>query len=275
MIVPSPQGLLIWSAGVGSTVAGSWISSKIHIYYDSRQAHLDELKEKVLLPIQQGLAGYTALVRHQSPVVGDPWGVRRQNEKVSVTEPPNELGPGLSTIALDILSSTDPTFYADCKMRHFREQIAHTEEFLAEWCSHVDQCRAWVERLADEILLGSQLPPFPVTPRGSSYVMQYRLGIFVYRRLFRNLDYALFKDCQNLKWSILGFDGTSAEGTEQQMDAVLSLLDRLMEEEKNTADRLLKDARALEQNLSSLSRELGYAIAARRLHRHCDLVSFF
>lgn len=64
--------------------------------------------------------------------------------------------------------------------------------------------------------------------------MQYRLAIFVYRRLFRNLDYTLFKDYQNLKWSIQGFDGTPAEGTEQQMNAVLSLLDRLMEKEKST-----------------------------------------
>ena len=88
--------------------------------------------------------------------------------------------------------------------------------------------------MADEILSGSQLPPFPVTPHGSGYVMQYRLAIFVYRRLFRNLDYTLFKDYQNLKWSIQGFDGTPAEGTEQQMNAVLSLLDRLMEKEKST-----------------------------------------
>ena len=268
--------------GVVSTVIGSWISSKIGVYHESRKAHLEEIKQKVLMPIQDGLGGYSALVHHQSPVVTDSW-VRRRKEKISVTEHPNEEGPGLSTVAPDIQSATNPALYTDAKKRHFPEQIAHTEKFLAEWHSHAEACRAWVEKLASEILAESQLPPHPVARHGSPYVMHYRLGVFIYRRLFGNLDSFLFK-CEpsnwikgqpSSGWSIEGFDGRPAGGTEQQMDAMLSLLDRLMEREKATADRLRENADVLKQNLSLLSSELNYAIAVRRLHKRCDLVPFF
>lgn len=33
--------------GVASTVVGSWISSKIHVYHENRRVHLEEIKQKV------------------------------------------------------------------------------------------------------------------------------------------------------------------------------------------------------------------------------------
>jgi hypothetical protein len=110
--------------------------------------------------------------------------------------------------------------------------------------------------------------------------MQYRLGVFVYRRLCHSLEMALSKRNPNQSqsasyWILEGFDGTPAAGTEQEMDALLVYLDNLMVREKGTADRLLVNARALEQKLSSLRGELNYAVAARRLRHKCDLVPFF
>jgi hypothetical protein len=105
--------------------------------------------------------------------------------------------------------------------------------------------------------------------------MQYRLGVFIYRRLFRSIEFALFKRNNNPGWVLEGFDGTPAAATEQELDAILFYLDSLIEKERSTADRLQRHARALEQSLASLRTELNYAIAARRLWHRCDLVPFF
>src|SRR5882672_9122092 len=63
-------GLLVWIGGVGSTVVGSWVASRIRVYDDNRKAHHDEIKQNVLMPLHDGLAGdYARLVTHESPAV--------------------------------------------------------------------------------------------------------------------------------------------------------------------------------------------------------------
>ena len=88
--------------------------------------------------------------------------------------------------------------------------------------------------------------------------MHYRLGVFVYRRLFRSLDFVLHKR-EPSNWvkgavssssSIDGFDGRPAQGTGRQIDALLSSLDRLMKREKDAADRFLEKALVLEKHLA-------------------------
>ncbi len=48
--------------GVASTVVGSWISSKIHIYHENRRVHLEEIKQKVLIPISDFLTNDYAML---------------------------------------------------------------------------------------------------------------------------------------------------------------------------------------------------------------------
>jgi hypothetical protein len=267
--------LLVFVGGVASTIVGSWASSKIRIYDENRKAHLEDIKQKVLIPLSDDLAEkYVALVTHRSPAVVEYWGVRERKENVSVTVSPNEHGPLLGKIAPNILASTDQALYTDAKKKHFRDVINNTERFLAAWDAHADECCAWVHRLAEEILAECKLPTHPVS-HGSPYVMPYRLGVFIYRRLFRTLEMALFKRNQNPGWVLEGFEGNPAAATEQELDSLLVYLDGLMARERSTADRLLRNARVLEQGLTSLRRELNYATAARRLRHKCDLVPFF
>lgn len=273
--------LLIWVGGVAATVVGSWASSKIHVYQESRKAHLDDIKQKVLLPLSDALAEhYGVLVTHRSPVVIEFWGVRLRKENVSVTEYPNEHGPVLTKVVPDVMAATDPALYTDARKKHFRKAITHTEQFLTAWRAHADECYSWVLRLSEEILAETKLPTHPVQ-HGAAYVMHYRLAVFIYRRLCHSLEFALSKRNPNQSqnttsyWVLEGFDGTPAAGTEQEMDALLIYLDDLMAREKGTAARLLRNAQALEQQLTLLRGELNYAVAARRLRHQCDLIPFF
>jgi hypothetical protein len=133
-------------------------------------------------------------------------------------------------------------------------------------------------RLSEEILKNSQMEAFPAAHHGKAYVDHRKLGIFVYRRLFRCTQQSLIKRSPShppVDWILEGFEGTSASGTEQQLEALVSVLNDLSAAEKTIADRLQADARVLEQSLESLRAELNYAIAHRHLRNKCDLVPFF
>jgi hypothetical protein len=270
--------LLVYIIGAASTVVGSLVASKIRVYHDNRTAHLTEIKERVLKPIYDGLTSqYHGLVEHRSPVVNDGWGVIERRDAIAgVTQSPIDDGPILKSETPDVLASADITLYTDAKQRHFRKQIEHLERFLEAWHAHVEECRAWVSDMSNLILAESALPAHP-SPTVGRYIMNQRLGVFLYRRLFHNLDNVLLKS-QNTPgvnaWKLEGF-GALAGGIEQEIDDILACLNRLITNEKDHADLLLKKAAALEQVFSSLCRELNYAMASRALHRRCDLVPFF
>ncbi len=130
------------------------------------------------------------------------------------------------------------------------------------------------KRLADEIRAASNLP----NTRFHGAALQGRPGRSFYQRLCCNLERALARRQQNLDvnfWLLEGFDGTSAAGTKEEVDALLAYLDCVIAKEQGTADRLIKEARDLDQELSSLRKKLSHAVAARRLRHACDLVPFF
>jgi len=278
---PSPESLirfLAYLGGVASTLVGSWISSKIHVYQDNRKAHLEDIKQKVLIPLSYVLANqYSALVTHQSPAVLEEWGARRHKETASVTEHQSDDGPLLAIALPDMMAGVDPALYADAKKNHFSKLLKQAEAFSETWRAHATECHAWVVRLADEILVKSQMEPFPVSQFGMPNVNHLKLGLFVYRRLFCFSQHSLLihaRNAQNNQWIIEGFQGTSAEGTEQQLRALVSALDDLVAKEKQTADSLQAKAYTVEQKVSALRSELNYAIASRRLRKRCDLVPF-
>jgi hypothetical protein len=281
LVNPSAESLirfLVYLGGVASTLVGSWVSSKIHVYQDNRKAHLEDIKQKVLSPLSLTLADqYSALVTHQSPAVVEEWGARRRKESASVTEYQSEDGPLLTIAVPDMMAALDPALYADAKKNHFSKLLKQAEAFSETWRTHATECHAWVVRLADEILAKSAMQPFPVPQFGTPNVNHLKLGLFVYRRLFCFSQHSLLIHARNLQtddWIIEGFQGTSAEGKEQQLRALVSFLDDLVAREKETAEALQAKARTVEQKLSTLRSELNYAIASRRLRKGCDLVPF-
>ncbi len=266
--------VLYYIGGVASTIVGSLVSSKIRVYYDHRNAHHDEIKNKVLIPLRDVFVGqYRPLVNHKRPVVVLGWGIRQRKETASVTEYPNEHGPLLEKAIPNPLSSLEQSLLADAKNKHFRKLIAHVERFLTDWQSHVDQCHAWVYGVAETVLLNSDLPPQQPSYSGT-YLNHYKLGIYIYQRLFETTEFALNKRNRNPGWSIEGYDGESAAGTEQEVDHVFEVLNELLDSQKDAAEHLRAKAMVLERDLTSLCSEIDYAIASRRLHKQCDLVKF-
>jgi len=265
--------------GVASTVVGSWISSKIHVYHENRRVHLEEIKQKVLIPISDLVTNdYAMLVTHQTSAVDELWGVRRRKEGVSVLEPQTEEGPVLVPKIPNVQAAYDPALFTDARRGHFSQLLAQVEQFSEAWRSHVCECQAWVVHLSEEITKRGQMEPFPTASTGKSFVNPYKLGLFIYRRLFGRCKHSLLKhaiDHPPVEWTLEGFEGTSAKGTKQQLDTLVSVLDALIIEEQVVADRLQASARLLEKALFLVRIQLNLAVASRRLRKKCDLVPFF
>jgi hypothetical protein len=266
-------------AGVASTVAGSWVSSKIHGYHENRKAHLEEIKQKVLIPINDLLANdYAALVAHKASAVVEQWGVRIRKQGVSVLEHQTEEGPILVSVVPNIDATYDPALHADANKNHFSKLLVQIEEFAKAWRVHASECQTWVTRLSEEIIKRSPVETFPAAATGKPFVNPYKLGVFIYRRSFGQCKYSLLMralDHPPVEWTLEGFEGTSAKGTKQQLETLVSVLDNLVVEVRDTADRLQANARLVEKVLNRLRRELSFAIASRRLRAKCDLVPFF
>lgn len=268
---------LAWVGGSVSTLAGAWVTSKIHGYQENRKTHLEDIKQKVLVPLSTALTDqFKPLVSHHNPAVVEEWGTRNRREAADVTEHRIDDGPLLLIAAPNPNTGIDEALYLDAKKNHFPRVIEKVETFAHAWRSHATECHAWVARMADEILSKSGLQAFPVQQYGTPYVDHYKLALFIYRRLFPSTEHTLLVHVRNPpnQWVIEGFLGTSAEGSEEQLKALISLLNELVAREKPTADRLWLNSQNLAQGLSALLSEINYAIASRRLRKNCDLVPF-
>jgi hypothetical protein len=178
----------------------------------------------------------------------------------------------------DMWAGVDSALHADAKKKHFSALIQQIERFDEAWRAHANKCYAWVVHLSDEILAKGGLPKAPVVSHGTPFVNPYKLGLYIYRRLLRVWEHSLTKHSPNhppVQWVLEGFEGTSAWGSEQELAALVTVLDELIVAERSKADELLAEAQKLDKNLAALMAEIDYAIAYRRLRKRCELVPFF
>jgi hypothetical protein len=273
--------LLGWVGGIVATVIGSWISSKIKIYQDERKSHRDELQQRVLIPLHDGLEQhFRPLVFNLRPVVTVAMGATTHfDAKAKATDEQIERGDVLLSPfpASTVFGSLDTVLLEDARKNHFPKQLAEVDRFMERWIAHASECHAWVSKISQEILAGSGLPPFPPKYEGPGfrpYVIHRRLAVFIYKRLFQQQAPALRVEQMDPHWTVNGEGCTAALGSKEQMDGLVALIDKLRVSEEATAGRLLAKASELQKEFQELLPKLEYAIAARRLHNRCDLVTF-
>jgi hypothetical protein len=194
---------LSYLVGVASTVAGSWVASKIHVYHENRRLHQEDLKQRILIPIRSGLDGsYSSLVSHTSAVASTTWGKRSVLQDAKVTEYPEVHGTILHVAdpRANIEANLDEALLVDARETHFRELIAAWELFRDSWTKHSQNCEAWVTKVAGQILEQSGLAAFP-RPHSEPCVMHLDLAVFVYLRMFHIPTEALSTENQDeVRW---------------------------------------------------------------------------
>jgi hypothetical protein len=271
---------LLWAGGVLTTIIGSWITSRIRLYQDHKNAHHQELKDRILAPMKSGLLEHFGpMAAGQSGVLGLEYGAQQINESAKITEDATRSGfflvaPFPTSAIFGLL---DSALLVDARRTHYRDVMELVDGFLSEWSAAAGECHAWCSKLAERILRESKMPAFLGSGgHTGSYVMHLHLALVVYRRLSGFPVGAARVVNQGPDWVMHIEDRAAAVGSEQQVDAVVEILDGLVESEAATA-------RGLGEKIAGLNRKLmvevvgalDYAAASRRLRRRCDLVPFF
>ena len=120
----------------------------------------------------------------------------------------------------------------------------------------------------------SGLPPFPA-PFAGPYIMHRTLGNFVHGRLILNAESRLYIQ-ENTDGSVLMDGSTSlAKCTNAQINNVLEWVNGVMVGRRAQAAELRDGLDKLEERRDAISRQLSLAIAEKKLHRRCALVTFF
>src|SRR5258707_440400 len=126
--IPSWIYVLIgWVGGIVAAVIGSWTTNKIKIYQDERKSHRDELKQRVLIPLHDGLEQhFRPLVFGLEPVIFVETAAPTEfRQDAKATESQIEQGDVLqgtfpSSLVFDPL---DSVLLQDARMSHFKEEI--------------------------------------------------------------------------------------------------------------------------------------------------------
>ena len=104
--------------------------------------------------------------------------------------------------------------------------------------------------------------------------MNCRLAHFVYLRLFQFRSGVLQKQEGDGGWTLAFGSYTAAAGSSEQVDALIQVLNEMIESEKPYATRLQTREMLLRERFTRISQELDFAVASRHLHGRCDLVPF-
>ncbi len=181
--------LLLWIGGVASTIVGSWVSSKIHVYQENRKAHLEDIKSKVLVPIRDELEEFEPFVFNRQPLFSLTHTTTNYHQNAPLTESSVEAERLLSAAFPTgwLFRGTEPALTQDVRTTHLPEVMEALSKFVKNWTLYTGECQFRLSRLANEILERSGLPQFPnrdATGWPQPLVMNLDLAVLIHMRSF-------------------------------------------------------------------------------------------
>src|ERR1700733_11032288 len=218
--------LLYWIGGVATTVAGSWVSSKIRDYQEARNHHRDDLKEHVLRPLRSKIEAMPLL-----PTFSAEWFPQHRNPNASALEPPVTYGHVLS-INESYENSDSPIEQAlleDARVNHYPNLIAAWKTLQDSAIVHLDRRARWVEEIAEAVSSGSSLEAYPTKEVNTPYVMHRSLAMFVYNRLVGLGEGFLHVQIEPSMAFLSDGGQRLAMGQNGQMHNMVQLIDSLMQ----------------------------------------------
>lgn len=286
MQAPQPQTsetakVLLWAGGVATTIAGSWIASKIRVYDDARKAHHEDLRQRVLVPLHKVIGENIPLFGHERAVVVESHGVLK-HVPAGVTE--DDSVYGMLAESVDpwpgAFEEIDRALFEDARRTHLKELLTEILTFSESWKAHAFRCMRWVTDVSSAVLAASKMNPYS-PPFKVPYILHIRLGVFVYRRLFGLPTEPLRKQEQGQYWSIEGATtvpnvvGVSALAATEALDSLIQAMEGIVDQNRLRAGQLHSESKALRTKAVELRNKLELEIASKKLHHGCDLVRFF
>jgi len=273
--------VLIWAGGAASTVAGSWIASKIRVYDDDKKSHHQDLKDRVLCPLRDLLAQNEALFSHRAPVLLEKVDY---SKIVDALPDQDDVRAGLVLHRNDpwpyVWSQMDRALFEDAKRTHYKNLLTEILALASSWESHTEHCEIWVAEISEDILANSQMNPY-APPYAPPWINHLRIGLWIYRRLFHLPTEALRQTNQGKYWSIEGAPtvpdqiGNATLANAEQNNVLLQKIAEITAANRVRAAELLFKSQAIADRVVVLRSKLEYEIAKKKLRSRCDLVKFF
>jgi hypothetical protein len=259
--------------GVVSTLVGSWIASKIRVYHDARNAHRDDLKQKVLEPLRNALVS-----RPTALIFTSEWAAQTYDRRALADQVPTKHGYFLqvSVATLTPIGILDEALFEDACVHHHKQLMGDWQRVASSWTVHVDRCRALIEHMAEEMVRASEIKPYPT--EGSTvdpFVMHLKLATFIFARLQGTGQLSLRVERRGNGALLSDGAANPAFGSVEQMESLLAWINAKMKSARPLATRLEQEFAELQADCAKLSREFSLAIAAKKLKRRCPLVRYF
>jgi hypothetical protein len=271
--------LLAFIGGVVSTVVGSWVSSKIHVFHENRRAHRDELKAKVLIPLRDCLeVDFTPVVTLQQAAVCGRWDNASFVNVARSTENQNRFELVLEAVHpwQKFKVDADPALYQDARKKHFPELLNGAEDLASAWEDYAGQVRLWIEEISQQLSRSTDLPPMKGGSAVGAFIDSGFLALFVYKRLCRLQAPSLTKRSSGGElWELQSGGTTVALGPAHKLNELTDLVDAVIAGQEKKSAFFAGRAKELERQLETLKDEVRLALATTRLRKQCDLVTFF
>jgi hypothetical protein len=266
--------LTSYALGVGTTVVGSWIASKFHLYQQARSAHHVELRESVLVPIRTALQG-----QFYDPLFELKWVTKKFNVDARCQDDPILSGLELhGPPAIDPSQFGDAVLYQDAAERHYADLLRSWKHFVHSWNIHVTERKEWIQGIADSIFRESKLPLGDSGTAGR-YILPIHLALLVSNRLRRRTTPTLsIRPTQPLVSFGDSLSSTYAAGEPHEIETLQNLINVMLASESSErarAERLDLDLGRFEASRAALEHKFTDAITWKILPHGCRRVSFF
>lgn len=276
------------SSVVTSVVLAPIVSHRLRRSAESRDAHLAELKQKVLGPMLEYLRDHVIpileLKRGNLGIRG--WFVRRPAgvlESPSVytqdfcvreaTEPPIDAYRDFheDTLAPPPL---DGALLEDASAHHFQALIAKWKGLMSSFDKYNAACVSYAERLKSEIARASPLPKYDPALSGPPLVHTAPLALIVFYRQLE-LDTGQFSRAaagENVEALAYQASHWFAQGPPDEITKISTRLDDLIAQ-RETVERLIADANCVREDALKVRGEIDRLLLMRRLSGKCQYLA--
>ena len=236
-----------------------------------RQRHLELLKKEVLERVSSKLKDwYIPILKKEKSSIHEQW-IKQPLQGISITERERQ-GSFELVFAQYGEPSPDQHLYECSKAIHFPEFFNRLEAWQHDFDSFNQECVCYVKELVTRIEQGMPIPVHTMAEEQTKWIGSKRLAIYVFEMQFGFPFQVVRLECrsQNL-WDIElpgGYIALHGVSTEEK-DACLKLVEDLMHD-RATADNLIKSAKQLEKEATSLMGDLEILLRASHLHSDCD-----
>ncbi len=271
--------LLIWVGGVVTTIAGSWIASKIHVYHDNRKAHRNELNEKVLGPLLSCLEDqFAPLLTRRRPAVTAEWTA----VSFAVSAPSTEAQTKFDLVLeaenpwRKFKAAVDRALYQDAKTTHLPDLLNRAEEFASAWEGYAAQVLEWIQEMSYQLSTATDIPPMKGGTATGPFVDSGFLGSFLYARLCQIPVGTLSKRPSGGDlWELHCSNTNVAMAPPDKLNLLTNRVDALIASQEQKGELFISRTEELAKELDDLEGEVRLVLANSRLQKRCNLVSFF